>query len=99
MKGESFFNLKDIKQATLCYKKCLTLDSNHIQASIQLGLILIKQQQPDRALKYLRHALKLDPLKTEAVIAQAQAIAQQDKAKAIESLSETEDYKVITYKA
>jgi tetratricopeptide (TPR) repeat protein len=67
-KANSFFYLgtchekmKDFKQSMLCQKKCLTLDNNHFGACIHLANLLANLGEGQRAAKYFKHALKIDP--------------------------------------
>jgi tetratricopeptide (TPR) repeat protein len=79
LKGVASEGIFDYKQATVSYKKCLTLDLNNLQASTALGLLLVNQREADRALKYFNHTLKVDPTFVPALIGTAKAIALSDK--------------------
>jgi len=67
-KANSFFYLgmchekmKDFKQSMMCQKRCLTLDNNHFGACIHLANLLANLGEGERAAKYFKHALKIDP--------------------------------------
>ncbi len=51
--------LKDFKKAVLNYKKCLTLDARHFEASLHLANLLANVGEGQRAAKYFKHALKV----------------------------------------
>lgn len=67
-KANSFFYLgmchekmKDFKQSMMCQKRCLTLDNNHLGACTHLANLLANLGEGERAAKYFKHALKIDP--------------------------------------
>lgn len=43
------------------YKKCLTLDSNHFGSCIHLANLLANIGEGQRAAKYFKHAIRIDP--------------------------------------
>ena len=52
---------KDFKKSMQNYKKCLTLDSNHFGGCIYLANLLANLGEGQRAAKYFKHAIKIDP--------------------------------------
>lgn len=53
--------MKDFKQSMMCQKRCLTLDNNHLGACTHLANLLANLGEGERAAKYFKHALKIDP--------------------------------------
>lgn len=45
----------------LSLKKCLTLDNNNFSACIKLADLLVTLSEGQRAAKYYKHALKIEP--------------------------------------
>jgi len=58
----------------LSYKKCLTIDSNHFGACIHLANLLANLGEGQRAAKYFKHAIKIDPENVNAQFGLAKAI-------------------------
>ena len=56
-----FEKLKDFKQSMLSFKKCLTIDQSHFGACIHLANLLANLGEGQRAAKYFKHAIKIDP--------------------------------------
>lgn len=48
------------------YQRAYTLDPNEVQSQLGLAKLLMAQQKPQEALKYLREAVQSDPLNGEA---------------------------------
>ena len=61
MIGECQEKSKDIKKAILSYKKCLTIDNKHFNSCIHLANLLANVGEGQRAAKYFKHAIKIDP--------------------------------------
>lgn len=82
-KGTTFFymgqcqeGLKDFKAAMIDFKKCLTLDNNHFGSCIHLANLLANLGEGQRAAKYFKHALKVDPDSVNAHFGLGKAIQQ-----------------------
>lgn len=58
------------------YKKCLTLDNRHFGASIYLANLLANIGEGQRAAKYFKHALKIDPNSINARFGLAKTLQQ-----------------------
>ena len=52
--------IQDIKQGVDSYKTCLTIESNHFGACLRLANLLANQSEAQRAVKYFKHAIKID---------------------------------------
>jgi tetratricopeptide (TPR) repeat protein len=59
--GDCYEKLKDIKKSVLNFKKCLTLDNRHFNSCIHLANLLANVGEGQRAAKYFKHAIKIDP--------------------------------------
>lgn len=59
--GDSLEKIKDFKKCILNYKKCLTLDNKHFGSCIHLANLLANLGEGQRAAKYFKHALRIDP--------------------------------------
>ena len=61
--GEAnFFEaVKDLPAATSAYRQLLALRPDHFYACLQLGRVLVEQNQPEQAEPYLRQAVQLRP--------------------------------------
>lgn len=59
--GNSYEKLKEYKKCVLNYKKCLTLDNKHFGACIHLANLLANLGEGQRAAKYFKHAIRIDP--------------------------------------
>lgn len=68
--------LKDYKQSMLSFKKCLTIDANHLGACIHLANLLANLGEGQRAAKYFKHAIKIDHTSVNAHFGLAKAIQQ-----------------------
>jgi tetratricopeptide (TPR) repeat protein len=75
-KGNCFYyqgmcheQLKDFKTSILCFKKCLASDGNHFDACIHLANLLTDLSEGQRAIRYYKHALKIDPNSVAALFA------------------------------
>ena len=74
--GSCYEKLKDYKLAMLNYKKCLTVDTNHLGATLYLGNLLANLGEGQRAAKYFKHAVKIDPESINGHFGLAKAIQQ-----------------------
>lgn len=68
MISQAYFNLgqcfemdKNYKDALMNYKKCLKDDQSHFGACIFMANLLSNLSEGQRALKYFKHALRIDP--------------------------------------
>lgn len=52
--------LNEFKNAMLNYKRCLTTESNHFGACLHLAKLLVQLNEHVRAIKYYKHAIKID---------------------------------------
>lgn len=52
---------KDTNKAISLLKKCLLIDQEHFPSCIHLATFLANQGENQKASKYFKHALKLDP--------------------------------------
>lgn len=59
--GNCYEKLKEFKPAIMNYKKCLTVDNNHLGATLYLANLLANMGEGQRAAKYFKHAIKIDP--------------------------------------
>lgn len=65
---------KDVKSAIMSFKKCLTIDTNHFGACIHLANLLANMGEGQRAAKYFKHAIKIDPESVNAHFGLGKAI-------------------------
>ncbi len=72
--GICFEKLKDVKQGILAFKKCLTIDNNHFGGCIHLANLLANMGEGQRAAKYFKHAIKIDPESVNAHFGLGKAI-------------------------
>jgi len=56
----------DADQAAAHYQQAFAMDSTDVRAALGLGRGLMTKQKPEEPIKYLRRALQVDPLNTEA---------------------------------
>ena len=59
--GQAMEMQKKFKKALTNYKLCLEQDQNHFGACIYMANLLSNLSEGQRAIKYFRHALKIDP--------------------------------------
>ena len=59
--GMCYERNKDFKKCMQNYKKCLTIDNNHFGGCIHLANLLANLGEGQRAAKYFKHAIKIDP--------------------------------------
>jgi tetratricopeptide (TPR) repeat protein len=59
--GQCFEKLKEYKKCIMNFKKCLTLDNKNFAACIHLANLLANIGEGQRAAKYFKHAIKIDP--------------------------------------
>ena len=57
---------KKYKEANTNYKKAIILDKNNYKATIKCAVMLANLGEGQRATKYFKHALKIDPLSVDA---------------------------------
>lgn len=57
----SYEKLKDFKKGMAAFKKCLTMENNHFGGCMHLASLLANLGEGERASKYFKHALKIDP--------------------------------------
>ena len=57
---------KDLKKAEQCYKESLVHDENNINSAMHLASILGNGGQNQKAAKYFKHVLKLEPENLQA---------------------------------
>jgi tetratricopeptide (TPR) repeat protein len=95
--------LKDYKQSLLSFKKCLTLDTSHFGACIHVANLLANLGEGQRAAKYFKHAIEIDPDNLNAHFGLAKAIQQysDDKQAPIQHFDEVlkrepDHYKALT---
>ena len=74
--GQAYELIKEYKQCLLNYKKCLQIDQNHFGACIHLANLLANLAEGQRAVKYFKHALKIDPDSVNANFGMAKALQQ-----------------------
>ena len=74
--GQAFEMVKNYKKCLLNYKKCLQIDRDHFGACIHLANLLANLTEGQRAAKYFRHALKIDPNSLNANFGMAKALQQ-----------------------
>lgn len=67
---------KDLKQAMASYKRCLQVEANHFGACIHLANLLANLGEGQRAAKYFKHALKIDPESLNAHFGLGKALQQ-----------------------
>jgi tetratricopeptide (TPR) repeat protein len=82
-KANSFFYLgmalervKDFKKGMQNFKKALTIDNNHFGSCIHLANLLANLGEGQRAAKYFKHALKIDPDSVNAHFGLGKAVQQ-----------------------
>lgn len=77
--------LQEFKDAMLNYKKCLTSESNHFGACYHLAKLLVQLGEHTRAIKYFKHAIKIDADSVPAQFGLAKAIhnSSEDKSGAV----------------
>ncbi|CDW79621.1 tpr domain containing protein [Stylonychia lemnae] len=74
--ASSLEKAKEFKKCILNYKKCLTLDNKHFGASIQLANLLANLGEGQRAAKYFKHAIKIEPESINARFGLAKTLQQ-----------------------
>jgi len=57
---------KNYKESIRYFKLCLLYDSDHFGACIHLATHLANSKDTHKALKYFKHAIKLDPKSVQA---------------------------------
>ena len=72
--GQAYELQKEYKKCLQNYKKCLQLDQNHFGACIHLANLLANLAEGQRAVKYFRHALRVDPNSVNANFGMAKAL-------------------------
>jgi tetratricopeptide (TPR) repeat protein len=86
-----------MEQAFAHYQRAYELNPNEVQAQLGIAKVLMKQQKPQEALKYLRMAVRSDPLNSEAHYRLAQAYQRVQMAdKAQQELNLLEEIKKTT---
>lgn len=58
--------LQKYKKAINHFKNCLNLDNAHFYSTMHLATLLLNAGEVDRAKKYYKHALKIDPESIDA---------------------------------
>jgi len=66
--------MKEYKKCVLSYKKCLTLESEHFGACIHLANLLANIGEGQRAAKYFKHAIKINPNSVNANFGMGKAL-------------------------
>ncbi|HYA12848.1 MAG TPA: tetratricopeptide repeat protein, partial [Syntrophales bacterium] len=66
-KGERFFNEKEISKARVCFEKIIAMDSQHIEALNNLGVILFFEGETSQASELFEKALSIDPSYKDAI--------------------------------
>lgn len=74
--GQAYEMTKDFKKCLLNYKKCLQIDQNHFGACIHLANLLANLTEGQRAVKYFKHALRIDRNSVNANFGMAKALQQ-----------------------
>jgi len=74
--GQAYELQKEYKKCLQNYKKCLQLDQNHFGACIHLANLLANLAEGQRAVKYFKHALRIDPNSVNANFGMAKALQQ-----------------------
>lgn len=59
--GQAYEQKKEYKKCLSNYKMCLQFDQDHFGACIHLANLLANLAEGQRAVKYFKHALKIDP--------------------------------------
>jgi tetratricopeptide (TPR) repeat protein len=72
--GNALEKVKEYKKCVLNYKKCLTLDTKHFGACIHLANLLANIGEGQRAAKYFKHAIKIDPKSVNALFGMGKAL-------------------------
>ena len=72
----SYEKTKDFKKSMQNYKKTLTLDNNHFGGCIHLANLLANLGEGQRAAKYFKHAIKIDPESLNAHFGLGKALQQ-----------------------
>ena len=67
---------KDFKKSMHAYKRCLTAETNHFGACIHLANLLANLGEGQRAAKYFKHAIKIDPESLNAHFGLGKALQQ-----------------------
>lgn len=68
--------MKDFKKSMQNFKKCLTIENNHFGACIHLANLLANLGEGQRAAKYFKHAIKIDPESINAHFGLGKALQQ-----------------------
>lgn len=82
--GEAYLRLGKLPEAQQALTKAIALDTTLTSAFIEMGNLLLRNQDPQTAIMYLRHAEKMDPgdFTTHSLLAQAyHRTGQEDEAR------------------
>jgi tetratricopeptide (TPR) repeat protein len=82
--GEAYMRMEKLPEAQTALTKAITLDATLSGAFLKMGMVLLRRQDVQTAIVYLRHAAQLDPDNFKAHLFLAQAyhrIGNEDAAK------------------
>ena len=82
--GDVYYRAGKLQEAQEALTKAISLDTSSTGPFIQMGKVLLRRQDPQTSIMYLKHAEKMDPSNfiTHTLLAQAyHKVGQDDEAK------------------